>query len=295
MPKKFRASNSAQLMACPGSANLELAIPGYEEPARDDMAGAKGVGTNVHSILEPLPEHPVRVQLEFNSLVEAFQALHHTKRKRIVADATVAQEFVDKFSWSILVDDLFFDMLPILSTLPPKMMRFIVEASERIVELRRTGGYTNHECEAAVEATWLPSSPTVTTDVVFSSRTKLRVIDYKTGVIPVEAAHNSQMLFYAASHLSVVPEPEEIVLEIIQPGNNSEWTITPEYLQQWMKEAVAADERVTNKDLTLVPGTHCTFCPANPHGRGDKSVARCPAKYNQLYPPRVDVEEIFDL
>ena len=48
MAKRFSASSAAQLMQCHGSAHLELAIPGYVEPTRDEMAGAKGVGTRMH-------------------------------------------------------------------------------------------------------------------------------------------------------------------------------------------------------------------------------------------------------
>ena len=41
-------------MACHASAHLELAIPNWTPPDVDPMAGAKGKGTTMHQLLEPL-------------------------------------------------------------------------------------------------------------------------------------------------------------------------------------------------------------------------------------------------
>ena len=41
-------------MECHASAHLELAIPNWTPPVVDDMAGAKGKGTRMHELLEPL-------------------------------------------------------------------------------------------------------------------------------------------------------------------------------------------------------------------------------------------------
>ena len=41
-------------MACPASANLDLAIPNWVEPVRDDAVGAAATGTSVHHIVEQL-------------------------------------------------------------------------------------------------------------------------------------------------------------------------------------------------------------------------------------------------
>ena len=41
-------------------------------------------------------------------------------------------------------------------------------------------------------------------------------------------------------------------------------------LATFMAEAIKADEEITAGVTTLVPGDHCTFCPANPHGRGPR-------------------------
>ena len=41
-------------MSCHASAHLELAIPNWTPPVVDQMAGAKGKGTRMHEMLEPL-------------------------------------------------------------------------------------------------------------------------------------------------------------------------------------------------------------------------------------------------
>jgi hypothetical protein len=73
-------------MACHASAHLELAIPNWSPPVVDHMAGAKGKGTMMHEMLEPIwdlsvsdMKHVVNVinyvanikgKRRFNSLVE---------------------------------------------------------------------------------------------------------------------------------------------------------------------------------------------------------------------------------
>lgn len=82
----FSASRAARLMSCHASAHLELAIPNWTPPVVDEMAGAKGMGTRLHALLEPIVELPnsqmqmavkaltyiaeVRSRRRFNVLVE---------------------------------------------------------------------------------------------------------------------------------------------------------------------------------------------------------------------------------
>lgn len=49
--QRFSASNASRLMACPGSADLGLSIPGWTPPTIDPTAGAKGVGSFLHEWL----------------------------------------------------------------------------------------------------------------------------------------------------------------------------------------------------------------------------------------------------
>ena len=290
MPKRFRASNAAQLMECPGSANLELAIPGYEDPP-EKTTGAAPIGTAAHEIMEPFTQLGVKELKEIFDATLEFQSLHYTKRRPIADDLNKTLKFIGDNKWTTIDIHWFRD----LNQFTPKMMRFIAACAERILYLKEKLVGVTYKSEVSTEAQWLDSAPRVTTDVVIYSPSYLHVIDYKTGQIPVDAAGNAQLMFYAATLLDLAPNAEEILVEIIQPGNNSMWVVRRKFLERWMQLAREADRRVSSKDLTLVPGDHCTFCPANPHTRGEKSVARCPAKYNQLYPPRVDTNEIFDL
>lgn len=54
MSEPFSASRAGRHMACHASAHLELAIPNWTPPVVDHMAGAKGRGTTMHQLLEPL-------------------------------------------------------------------------------------------------------------------------------------------------------------------------------------------------------------------------------------------------
>lgn len=54
MSERFSASNAARLMSCPASANLELAIPNWQPPVRNDNVGAKAKGAKIHSLVHEL-------------------------------------------------------------------------------------------------------------------------------------------------------------------------------------------------------------------------------------------------
>lgn len=52
MSEPFSASRVARLIQCPGSAHLELSIPGWVPPVVDDSKGAKGRGKLLHAIMQ---------------------------------------------------------------------------------------------------------------------------------------------------------------------------------------------------------------------------------------------------
>ena len=66
-------------MACHASAHLELAIPNWTPPVVDPMAGAKGKGTSMHAMLEPLWELSTK-DLELVGLTLAY--VHEVKKQR---------------------------------------------------------------------------------------------------------------------------------------------------------------------------------------------------------------------
>ena len=230
--KRFSASSAAQLMACPGSANLELSIPGFVEPERDEDAGRKAVGRDMHQVLEKAA----------------------------------------KFK--------------------PKDMAGLAAAMLYVAELRQTRRF-KILTEETVVADWLPSKPNTTADVVLYVQDELHIVDYKTGKIAVDAVENEQLMFYAMCYQHLAPRATGVTLHIVQPFSsegNSVWFVSAARLAQFANDAIKTDEKILALDTTLGPSDHCTFCPANPHSRGDKGRPFCPVMMNLLY-PKVDLDE----
>ena len=301
MPKRFSASSAAQLMSCPGSANLELAIPGWVPPVVDEMAGAKGVGTNIHAVLEPLVPLTSRLLAEYADLVRELANLHWTKRRPLLSDPNELQRWMLK-EMPGFVPDLYIVCLWAqgLHDFPPKMLRFIVDALDYLIRLKykrsRTGETKMWSAERTYECTWLTSRPKTTVDVVGYGTRTLDILDWKSGKIPVSPVENDQLMFYAVSALaewSNVTSVQRVVMHIVQPGNIDNWECSIAELMAWKRRAQHTDSLIQQKDLTLRPSDHCTFCPANPHSRGDKAKPYCPAMMEMLYPSVADEDEIF--
>lgn len=236
-PIRFSASYAAQFMACPGSANLELSIPGWVPPVRDETAGRKSEGTFMH------------------------------------------------------------DLLAQSASLKAKDMLHLAEAMAYVATLRRKRRF-RMLVEETMVAEWLPSKPQTTVDVILHTRDELHVIDYKTGTIPVDAVDNAQALFYAATAAHLAPKAKFVTLHIVQPWaktGSTVWEVTVQELNQFMTDAIATDLKITAGDTTLTPSDHCTFCPANPHSRGDKGSPLCPAMMQKHYPLAFDEDDILNL
>lgn len=52
MSERFSASRAGRLIQCPGSAHLELSIPGWVPPVEDDTKGMRGRGKILHEFME---------------------------------------------------------------------------------------------------------------------------------------------------------------------------------------------------------------------------------------------------
>lgn len=235
--KTFSASNAARFMSCHASANLHAAIPGYESPVINRMAGAKGRGTSMHAVLE-------QVTNDFNAVE----------------------------------------------------MQAIADALGYVAALRMKRRFQVWTEESAV-AEWLPSKPSTTVDLVLSVADELHIVDYKMGRIPVEVHDNKQLLFYAATFAFLAPKAEGVTVHIVQPliGQMNEVWVPVDELAVFMAEAIKHDQAIIDGDLSFGPSDHCTFCPANPHSRGEKGRPLCPAMMKILYPPKWDEQAILDL
>lgn len=236
MTERFSASVAGRHMSCSASANLALAIPNWTPPVVDEMGGAKGVGTLMHALLEPI--------------------MHLSPRQ------------VDQFA---------------------RVLRYVAD-------LRKTRRF-KVLVEQSVQATWLSTTPWTTVDLVLYTQDEIHVIDYKWGKIPVEVVNNEQLLFYAVSFAALAPKAKGVTLHVLQPPADTyeSWFADTHVLADFMAEAQLAEKKIQAGDVSFGPSEHCKFCPANPHGRGDKGKPLCPAMMKLLYPHTINEDEILSL
>lgn len=236
-PERFSASVASRHIECHASANLPLAIPGWEEPFDDrDADTAANRGTAKHVMLEPIMGLGV-TEIEYMAKVLAYVA--QVRRRR---------------QFKVLVEE-------------------------------------------GVDATWLNATSKTTADLVLYVQDELHIIDYKWGKMPVPVVGNRQTLFYAASYRHLAPKATGVTLHIVQPYCDvyDSWFATDADIARFRADCRVADKAIQAGDTTFGPGDHCTFCPANPWGRGLKAAPWCAAIYNILMPPSVDEDEVLGL
>lgn len=151
--------------------------------------------------------------------------------------------------------------------------------------------------EHPVMAAWLQTQPMTTADLVLYVQDEIHIFDWKWGRIPVDPTDNSQLLFYAACYAGLAPRAKGVHLHLLQPPLDvyESWFADTNVIKKFMSEARAAEAKILAGDTTFGPSDHCTFCPANPHGRGDKGRPFCPALMQIHYPSHVDEDEILSL
>lgn len=89
MTERFSASVAGRHMACHASANLELAIPNWEAPVRDETAGQKGVGTARHKMLEPMMELGPSDLQHMIDVMQYVADLRKTRRFKVLVEEKV--------------------------------------------------------------------------------------------------------------------------------------------------------------------------------------------------------------
>jgi hypothetical protein len=188
------------------------------------------------------------------------------------------------------------DILARVNEMTAREMKGFASVLDYIADLRSTRRF-KVLIEESITATWLPSQPKTTVDLVLYTQDEIHVLDYKNGKIPVEVVGNEQLLYYALCFAPLAPKAKGATLHILQPngGGNSSWFADATTLKQFMDEAIATDIAIANKDLTFGPSDHCTFCPANPHTRGTKGHPLCPALMQIYYPKPFDEDELLSL
>lgn len=89
MPERFSASNAAKHMACPASANLELAIPNYQPPEEDDKIRASDEGTDAHEVFEDLMGYTPSDLRHWIKVLEYIEKLRSTRRFKVQREMKV--------------------------------------------------------------------------------------------------------------------------------------------------------------------------------------------------------------
>ena len=183
------------------------------------------------------------------------------------------------------------------SKLSASELRKLAEALLYMSELRSQRRFKVLS-EHTFTAEWLQTRPTTTVDVVLYVQDELHIIDYKTGKIPVRPEENEQLLYYALCAMHLAPKATGATLHIVQPWADTgcvSWFASAQRLSEFMDQAQQAEQKIIAGDPTRTPSDHCTFCPANPHSRGDKGTPLCPEMMQLLYPIGYDEDEILAL
>lgn len=94
MTERFSASRAAQLMACPGSANLDLSIPGWNPPVVDEEKGRKGEGHIIHEILEQAGGLTPRDMMHTAQAMLYVAELRRRRRFKILLEEPIVAEWL---------------------------------------------------------------------------------------------------------------------------------------------------------------------------------------------------------
>lgn len=95
-PKRFSASYAARFISCPGSADLENSIPGFQYPKQDEEKGARGKGTRLHSWLAETAEWSAK---DLRNIAEALTYVADLKAERrfkVLSETTIEATWLKK-------------------------------------------------------------------------------------------------------------------------------------------------------------------------------------------------------
>lgn len=296
-PIKFSASYASRYHNCHGSANLEQAIEGFQHPERNER-GMKGEGTICHKIFQEVLEQCEDI-VEAATLLTELAGLYYTTRRPLIDDKMkyitwwfltyktkppVPWEIINKFHWTTVAES---NGIETFNSVPPRRMVFLAEALRYTFDIIDGMEGAVILTEKKVTAEWLTTRPKTTADVVIYDSKSLHVLDLKMGDIEVSPMGNEQLMYYAVTYMKDLKlDPEDINVHIVQRNNMDYYPLTKAGLDKWIVSMQESEAAILDGDLTLSPGNHCTFCPANPHGRGDRGTKSCPAMLQILYGDR---------
>ena len=311
---RFSASYASRYNNCHASANLTEAIPGFEHPAKNDL-GRKGQGTNLHEIFQEVISAAIKAEDTVDSLrasadlLHVFADVYGKNRTALIKDEKAyimwwfsSRKKLPPMEWKILRN--FLRMVPVLKPVEggpteteestaPRLIHFMADSLSYVADIvMHLDGYESGKVNIIVEAkktvTWLRTQPKTTVDLIIDNGTSLHVLDLKMGDIEVSPIENQQLMYYAETWRTF--EHDTVVLHIMQRGYTDYWSVGLEQLDAWRNGMQASEDAILAGDMTFSPGSHCTFCPANPVGRGDKGNVFCQKMMAIAWGPR-DAEQ----
>lgn len=299
---RLSASYASRYNNCHGSANLEQALPGFEHPARNDN-GMKGEGTRLHQMFEDIVNSGKNFS-DAASCLEWLAKFFGPRRAELIQnEVAYITEYFLTFKKAPPVDwnhvQVLLQMVPsadaqgnpimVQSNIPPRRIVFVAEALRKVQEIvdRLDPDTLEILVEVKVEAEWLTTRPKTTVDLIIRDHEESYVIDLKMGDIAVSPINNEQLMYYTQTHRR---GNEKVTLVILQRNNIKEWELPMAVLDAWVEGVQQSERDILAGDLTLTAGTHCTFCPANPVGRGDKGNVFCPVMLQLTFGKRDEAQ-----
>ncbi|QQO39301.1 Cas4 family exonuclease [Microbacterium phage CrunchyBoi] len=314
-PLRFSASYASRYNNCHGSANLEEAIPGFEHPPRNDD-GMKGEGTRLHKIFElATSKHEnLRAAAALLREIATMWGPHRTKWLEQDEKSYLVGYFLKhKTAPPLELPDLlaaFVQYKPVIDTdsnptyhedgtpvivaagVAPRRIVHLAESMEYAADLidEIEPDSIKVLTELKVQAKWLVTEPYTTTDLLITGILKetgesvMHVIDLKAGDVEVSVINNEQLMYYAKTYGA--DNYTKVVLHILQRNGTDSWELPKSVLDAWVDKVQSSEAAILGGDLTLTAGSHCKFCPANPHTRGDKGTKACPVMMEVLYGAR---------
>lgn len=96
MTERLSASVAGRIIACPASANLDLAIPHWVEPVEDrTINNAANHGTNVHAIFEKAWELPARELTAMARVIDYVADLRVNRRFKVLIEHSMKATWLD--------------------------------------------------------------------------------------------------------------------------------------------------------------------------------------------------------
>ncbi|QOC56105.1 Cas4 family exonuclease [Microbacterium phage Zhengyi] len=305
---RFSASYASRYNNCHGSANLTEAIPGFEHPERNND-GMKGEGTRLHKIFELAVRNYSALSAAAALLREIAglwgprrtEFLEQDEKKYLISyfmkhktppplELPDLREGLLQYKQVIDPDgnaqvDESGNLIFVAAGVPPRRIIHLAESMEYVADLISTMDAESLEVfvEEKVKATWLVTEPYTTVDLIIRDKNGSHIMDLKMGDIEVSVINNEQLMYYGQTFRR---GNEPMTLHIMQRGATDHWEVPMPVLDAWADKVKASEAAIMSGDLTLVAGSHCKFCPANPHGRGDKGTKACPVMMEVLYGAR---------